>query len=189
MDKKQTLEDIFKDDVFGILNEPDPKYSNVKSEDERLIESFREINAFFEKNNREPEKTSITERKLLFRLNALRQDVKKIEVLKAYDIFNLLILKEEVTSVTDILNDDDLGLLDTEETLSIFKLKNVPTADERAEADFIAQRKPLKDAEFLPYEKKFKKVHDELRSSQRRLFAYENAEKNLRPRSFYVLNG
>src|SRR5680860_869246 len=152
MDKKQTLEDIFKDDVFGILNEPDPKYSYVKSEDERLIESFREITAFFEKNNREPEKTSITERKFLFRLNTLRQDVKKIEVLKAYDIFNLLILKEEVTSVTDILNDDDLGLLDTEETLSIFKLKNVPTADERAEADFTARRKPMKENDFLKYE-------------------------------------
>ena len=59
MSKKKTLEDIFNDDEFGILDSK-PKNSNVKTEDERLIESFQEINAFFEKNNREPEATNFT---------------------------------------------------------------------------------------------------------------------------------
>ena len=187
MDKKKTLKDIFNDDEFGILNEPDPKYCNVKSEDERLIESFQEINSFFEKNNREPGKTSITEQKLLFRLNALRQDQKKIEVLQVYDIYNLLKQREEVKSVADILNDDDLGILDTEETLSIFKLKNVPNSMEREEADFVARRKPMKDKEFMSYDSMFKKVHQELKKGRRKIVAFK--EYNLQEGVYYVMDG
>jgi hypothetical protein len=44
--KKKTLQDIFDDDELGILNSS-PKQTNVKTEDERLIESFEEINTFF----------------------------------------------------------------------------------------------------------------------------------------------
>ena len=109
MSKKKSLEDIFNDDEFGILDSK-PKSSNIKSEDERLIESFQEINSFFEKNNREPEGNNVSEFKLLSRLKALRNDANKIEILKPHDRYNLLNTKEEVKSVTDILNDDDLGL-------------------------------------------------------------------------------
>ena len=42
--KKITLDDIFNDDEFGLL-ESKAKVSNIKSEDERLIDSFQEINA------------------------------------------------------------------------------------------------------------------------------------------------
>ena len=111
MDKKTRLEDIFNDDEFGILDSK-PKISNVKSEDERLIESFQEINTFFEKHNREPESTNVTEFKLLSRLKALRTDAKKIEILKQFDTYNLLESYKEVSSVNDILNDDDFGILD-----------------------------------------------------------------------------
>ncbi|HEA29466.1 MAG TPA: GIY-YIG nuclease family protein [Leeuwenhoekiella sp.] len=188
MDKKKTLDDIFNDDEFGILDSK-PTKSSVKSEDERLIESFQEINDFFIKNNRKPEATNVTEFKLLSRLKALGNDPKKIDVLKTYDTYNLLGANKEVKSVSDILQDDDLGILDTDETLSIFKLEHVPSSAERAESDFVAQRKAMKDKEFLPYESMFKKIHKELREGDRQLFAYENADKNLKAGSFYVLNG
>lgn len=188
MSKKKTLEDIFNDDEFGILDSK-PKNSNVKSEDERLIESFQEINAFFEKNDREPEATNVSEFKLLSRLKALRNDAKKIEVLKPYDTHNLLNTKEEVKSVADILKDDDLGILDTEETLSIFELKNVPSSTERGETDFVAQRTAMKDKEFLPYEAMFKEIHKELRQGKRNLKSYAKAGSNLEAGSYYVLNG
>ena len=188
MSKKKTLEDIFNDDEFGILDSK-PKNSNVKSEDERLIESFQEINAFFEKNDREPEATNVSEFKLLSRLKALRNDTNKIEVLKPYDTHNLLNTKEEVKSVADILNDDDLGILDTEETLSIFKLKNVPSSTERGETDFVAQRTAMKDKEFLPYEAMFKEIHRKLRERKISLKRFRNAEKNLKKGNYYVLDG
>lgn len=188
MNKKKTLKDIFNDDEFGILDIK-PTNSNVKTEDERLIESFQEINAFFEKNNREPEATNVTEFKLLSRLKALRKDAKKVEILKPYDSHNLLKTKEVVKSVADILNDDDLGILDTEETLSIFKLKNVPSSVDRAETDFTARRKAMKDNDFEPYEAKFKRVHKELREGKRKLKEFKDVEKNLEEGKYYVLDG
>ena len=188
MSKKKTLEDIFNDDEFGILDSK-PKNSNVKTEDERLIESFQEINAFFEKNNREPEATNVTEFKLLSRLKALRKDAKKIEILKPYDSHNLLNTKEEVKSVEDILNDDDLGILDTDETLSIFKLKNVKSASERAETDFTARRKAMSNKDFAPYETQFKKVHKELREGNRKLKEFKDVEQNLLKGNYYILDG
>jgi hypothetical protein len=188
MSKKKTLEDIFNDDEFGILDSK-PINSNIKTEDERLIESFQEINSFFEKNNREPEAVNVTEFKLLSRLKALRKDAKKVEILRPYDSHNLLNTKEEVKSVADILNDDDLGILGTDETLSIFKLKNVPGYTERAESDFTARRKAMKDKDFLPYETQFKKVHIELREGKRRLKEFKDVEQNLNSGNYYVLDG
>lgn len=188
MSKKKTLEDIFNDDEFGILDSK-PKNSNIKSEDERLIESFQEINSFFEKNNREPEGTNVSEFKLLSRLKALRNDPNKIEILKPHDRYNLLNTKEDIKSVSDILKDDDLGILDTEETLSIFKLKNVPSSKERAETDFVARRKPMKSKEFEPYETLFKQVHKDIRERKRSIKRFYSSEKNLKKGAFYVLDG
>jgi len=188
MDKKKTLDDIFNDDEFGILDSK-PTHSNHKTEDDRLIESFNEINFFFEKNNREPESTSVTEFKLLSRLKALRNDPKKTEILKDYDTYNLLNTKEEVKSVTDILNDDDLGILETEDSSSIFNLKNIPSSDERAEADFVARRKPMKEKEFAHYEKKFKDVHNDLKQGRRSIKAFTSSEKNLIKGGYYILDG
>jgi hypothetical protein len=188
MSKKKTLKDIFNDDEFGILDSK-PKNSNVKTEDERLIESFQDINAFFVKNNREPEATNVTEFKLLSRLKALRKDANKVEILKPYDSHNLLNTKEEVKSVEDILNDDVLGILDTDETLSIFKLKNVKSASERAETDFTARRKAMNNKDFAPYETQFKRVHKELREGKRKLKEFKDVEKNLEEGKYYVLDG
>ena len=188
MSKKKTLDDIFNDDEFGILDSKS-KNSNVKSENERLIESFQEINIFFEKHNREPESTNVSEFKLLSRLKALRNDEGKIEILKPYDSHNLLKTKEEVKSVADILDDDDLGILDTKETLSIFKLKNIPSSTQRSETDFVSQRKAMKDKEFLPYESMFKEVHRKLREREISLKRFRNPEKNLKKGNYYVLDG
>jgi len=190
MCKKKTLEDIFNDDEFGILDSK-PKNSNVKSEDERLIESFQEINVFFEKNDREPKSNvmPISEHKLGTRLVQLKKDAKKIEILKSYDSHNLLNTKVDVKSVEDILNDDDLGILDTEETASIFKLKNVPSSTERSSTDFVAQRKAMSNKEFKDYELMFKKVHQELREGKRSLTQFTGSERNLKKGAYYVLDG
>lgn len=185
MVKKKTLEDIFNDDEFGILDS-NPKNANVKSEDERLIESFMEINAFFEKNNREPEATNVTEFKLLSRLKAIRQDPKKVEILKVHDAHNLLHTKEEVKSVSDILKDDDFGILDTEETLSIFELKNIANINKQL-SDYVGRRKAMKDKDFESYEKTFKIVHQEIKKGTRKIIPYDVSD--LKEGAFYVLDG
>ncbi|MBC5837563.1 GIY-YIG nuclease family protein [Flavobacterium muglaense] len=189
--KKITLDDIFNDDEFGLL-ESKAKVSNIKSEEERLIDSFQEINAFYQKNNREPKADVfvVSERSLGVVLKELRKNNKKIEILKPYDTYDLLgNVIVEINSIDDILNDDEFGLLDTDDTLEIFKLKNVPSSKDREETDFVARRKPIKEKEFASYETAFKKVHQELREGKRKLNEFKDVEQNLEQGKYYLLDG
>ena len=63
-DKKLTLDDIFNDDSFGILDTK-TKPAQSKTEEERLIDEFEEINVFFDKNHREPSQGSMSEYALM----------------------------------------------------------------------------------------------------------------------------
>lgn len=184
-DKKLSLEDIFNDDEMGLL-ESKAKQSNVKTENQRLIDSFEEINQFYEREGEEPGNKTITEYKLASRLKSLRDDPAKIEVLKEQDRFNLLKAEKKIESVEDILKDDS-GLLDTDESLSIFKLRNIPSSHNRSETDFVAQRKPMNKKEFQKYEADFKRIHKELREGKRSLISFKY--EALKPREFYVSDG
>ncbi|MBS1752354.1 MAG: GIY-YIG nuclease family protein [Bacteroidetes bacterium] len=187
--KKISLDDIFNDDDFGLLDSK-AKVSNIKSEDDRLIDSFEEINTFFDKNGREPNASSMSEYGLLAKLKNFRQDEQKKKTVKPFDRHNLLgEVDMEKSSVDDILNDDDFGLLDTDKDLSIFKYKHIPKEDERAEADFVAQRKPIKEKEFKPYEEMFQKVHQEIKEGKRKILPFKNIEKNLHVGNFYLIDG
>lgn len=189
MSKKLTIDDIFDDDDFGLLDSKS-KSSSVKSADDRLIDSFEEINTFVDKNNREPNASSMSEYGLLARLKTFRQDDAKKRVLKPFDRHNLLGHVEfESLSLDDVLGGDDFGLLDSDSDLSIFRLKNVPKQDDRAEADFVAQRKPMKEKEFEPYEAMFQKVHREIKEGKRKILPLRNVEKNLLVNKFYILDG
>lgn len=187
--KKISLDDIFKDDDFGLL-ESTAKTSNVKTADQRLIDSFEAVNAFIDKNGREPNKSSMSEYSLLAQLKSIRENEQQKIALKPYDRHNLL---GEVTmpkaSIDDILNDDDFGLLETDSDLSIFKYKHISKEDERAEADFVAQRRPLKELEFKPYEAMFQKVHQEIKEGKRKILPFRNIEKNLHVGDFYLIDG
>jgi hypothetical protein len=187
--KKISLDDIFNDDVFGLLDAA-AKTSSVKSEDDRLIDSFEEINTFVDKHSREPNTASMSEYGLLARLKSIRQNEGQKIILKQFDRHNLLgEVEMPKSSIDDILNDDEFGLLDTDSDLSIFKYKHIPNEDERAEADFVAQRKPLKEEEFKPYEAMFQKVHQEIKEGKRKILPFRNIEKNLHVGDFYLMDG
>ena len=187
--KKISLDDVFNDDDFGLLDAK-AKTSNVKSEEDRLIDSFEEINTFYDKNGREPNASSMSEYGLLAKLKNFRQDEGKKKIAKPFDKHNLLgEVDMEKPTIDDILNDDDFGLLDTEKDLSIFQYKNIPKPDERAESDFVAQRKPLKEKDFKPYELMFQKVHQEIKEGKRKIRPFYNIEKNLQIRKFYIVDG
>lgn len=187
--KKVSLDDIFNDDEFGMLDSK-AKASNVKSEDDRLIDSFEEINAFYAKNSREPNASSMSEYGLLAKLKNFRQDEQKKKIVKPFDRYNLLgDVEVEKPTINDVLNDADFGLLDTDKDLSIFKYKHIPKPDERAEADFVAQRKPMKEKDFKSYEVMFQKVHQEINDGKRKLKPFYNIEKNLKIGNFYLIDG
>ena len=186
---KTSLDDIFNDDEFGLLDAV-VKTSNVKTADQRLIDSFEEINAFVDNNNREPNTSSMSEYGLFARLKSIRENESHKISLKPFDRHNLLgEVQIPKTSIDDVLNDEDFGLLDTDSDLSIFKYKHISSEDERAQADFVASRKPLKESEFQTYEVMFQKVHQEIKEGKRKILLFRNIEKNLIVGNFYLIDG
>jgi hypothetical protein len=176
---KYNIEEILNDDPLGLLEDVKPK-NPVLNEDDRLANSFEEINAFVDKHKKEPQKSNdIKERKLYARLKSIRDDIKKVEVLKPYDRHNLL--NKEFENIEEIVENDPFGLLDYKE--DIFTLKHIPKR--REESDFVARRKVCK--EFEKYEPLFKKCHQELKEGKRRLVKFN--EKYLDDGTFFILKG
>lgn len=190
MSNKITIDDIFADDEFGLLNSSS-KVTRQKSADDRLVDSFEEINQFIDKTGREPSTSSMSEYSLFARLKTFRQDDSMKRTLKEFDRHNLLgDIEIEELSIDNILNDEeDYGLLDTDKELSIFRLKNVPKDTNRAETDFVAQRKPMNKSDFLKYEVMFHQVHKELKEGKRQIKPFYNIEKNLQVGGFYIADG
>ncbi|MCX2585236.1 GIY-YIG nuclease family protein [Pedobacter sp. MR22-3] len=188
--KKLTIEDIFDDDDFGLLDSK-LKTSAVKTDEERLIDSFGEINAFFDKNQREPNKSSMSEYGLLAKLKNFRENEAQKKILKPFDRYNLLgYVEMERQTIEDIFNEEDeLGLLDSDKDLDIFKFTHTPKPEDRADADFVAQRKPIKEKEFEKYEAMFQKVHKEIKEGRRKILPFTNIEKNLHVGDFYLMDG
>lgn len=185
----KTLDDIFDDDDFGLLN-PKEKASNIKSDEDRLIDSFEEINSFFKKNGQEPSRANMSEYNLYARLKTFRADESKKRILKPFDRFDLLgYVEMEKKTLEEVLAEDDLGLLTPEGDLSIFEFKHTPKLDKRAQTDFVAQRTSMSDTGFSKYEEMFQKVHKELKSGERKLLSAENVDKNLQTGHFYLLDG
>ena len=186
-DKDKILDEIFSNDPLGLLNVK-PKTSNVKTADERLSASFEEINDFISKNEREPapNPSNITEYQLYSRLKNLREDENKMLALEPQDKYGLLnVEKKEINSIDDIFNDDLLGIFDDGEAQSLFEFKHTPREIARAEADFVARRKPCKN--FKDYEELFKSVQADLSSGKRKLVKFH--ESQLNQGNFFVHNG
>ncbi|MDC0857442.1 GIY-YIG nuclease family protein [Rickettsiales bacterium] len=181
---KEDLLKLIADDNLGLLKVK-PKQNSL-DENQRLINSFLEINEFIRKNNREPSANGdIFEHKLYSRLNSLASDKDKISILVDYDEFGLLKEKEEKApkSIKDLLKDDDLGILISEEE-DIFINKHVPKITSMP--DYVAKRKPCKD--FDKFEEKFKNCQNDL-ASQKRILKKFQKEQQIEEGSFFVLKG
>lgn len=187
-DKKLTLDDIFNDDTFGILDTK-AKATQVKTDEDRLIDEFEEINVFFDKNHREPSQGSMSEYALMARLKKVRNDEVIKKTLKPFDRHNLLgHVDIDSPTLEDVFNDDS-GILDTSDDLSIFKYRHIPKEEDRAKTDFMAKRKPLGDREFAPYEKMFHKVHQEIKDGKRKIIEFKNVDDELEAGRFYFIDG
>lgn len=179
----ETLRQMIADDDLGLLKLP------VKAEplsaDERLITGFAEITQFVRTHDREPAEaaTDVAEIKLFHRLEALRADAAKRDLLASYDELELLREPEPPTSLEDAIASDPLGLLDPRGE-DIFTLRNVPKPS--AQPEQVAQRKRSDD--FDRFEPLFRQCQAELRSGSRKLVAFRN-EQEIKVDTFYVLRG
>lgn len=180
LDFEGELKKILDKDPLGILN---LRVSQSITLDQRLKDSFEEINKFISINKREPsESTDISERKLFSRLKEIRKDFDKASILKDLDKHNLLVNVKENKTVDDILNNDVLGLLD-EDPENIFNLKNIPK--NKSKTDFVARRKTCKN--FKDYESNFKQIQKEINNGKRKLIKFK--EHQLKESRYYVLDG
>lgn len=186
MDKDKTLDEIFNSDPLGLLNVK-PKSSPARNADERLLASFQEINNFFEKQGKEPEPNSsnISEYTLYSRLKSLRENDEKKLLLEPEDKYGLLkTVKKELNTIDDIFSDDSLDILE-DDSEGLFEFKHTPRDYERAQADFVARRKPCKD--FDLFETTLKEVQKDLANGKRTLIPFSLG--NLQEGEFYVHNG
>jgi hypothetical protein len=185
MDKDKILDEIFSNDPFGLLNVK-PSSAPARTADERLVASFQALNDFYEANKREPQLGGgVQEHMLYSRLKSIREDSIKSESLKPYDTHGLLnYVKKEFNSLDDILNDDSLDLLKSEDE-GLFEFKHVKSFKDREATDFVARRKPCKD--FNKYEAQLKEVQADLKSGKRTIVEFK--QQNLRQGAYYVHNG
>ena len=183
MDKDDLLK-LINDDDLGLLNVK-PKQSAIVTADERLIASFTQINQFVADNGREPESgKGIQEHQLYARLNGIRESAEKMEALASLDGHGLLnVQRTEISSIEDIFDDDDLGILGNEAE-SIFTLKHI--SKETTMPDYVASRKPCKDFEI--FEAKFTQCQADLTAGKRKLWPFKN-EQQIQKGYFFVLKG
>lgn len=176
---KFSLDDILDNDPLGLLGEVKAK-NPIVTADDRLIASFKEINTFYDKYEREPKKSDdMNERKLYSRLMGFREDDTKSVSLRNYDRFNLL---KKVSSIEDILNDDVLGVFEEEE--EIFTLKHISKVTTMP--SYVASRKSCKD--FENFEFLFTKCQADLKTGRRKLIKYQN-EWQIKKGYFFILKG
>ncbi|KXK68467.1 GIY-YIG nuclease family protein [Pseudomonas putida] len=185
--EKDSLLKILEDDDLGLLNIK-PKRAAI-TVDERLLQSFQQINDFYRQHCKEPASNpaDILEFQLFNRLKGLRSSKEKCEALQEADEFHLLNYVESakaITSVEDIFKDDSFGLLE-DEAASIFDLKHVP-ASPMEMPEKIAQRKRCKD--FEQFEPLFKQCYAELATSMRETRPF-TGEQQIKPGHFFILNG
>jgi hypothetical protein len=188
----EELDKLIAADDLG-LTKPKPKRTPQTTEEERLLEGFREIVRFVENTGAAPVElgAGMNERLLFTRLNAIRQSHTLHERLLPYDEYGLL--KSEVpipakvppATIDDILNDTFLDSLETEAP-DIFTIKNIPLTKEIDGPDYVAQRKPCKD--FHVFEEQFQSCQQELKAEKRRLLPFAN-EQQIEVGKFYVLRG
>ncbi|MBT7556936.1 GIY-YIG nuclease family protein [Candidatus Woesearchaeota archaeon] len=183
MNKKDLL-DLIEDDDLGLLDIE--KKAVSATPDDRLLESFIEINDFYKLKKLEPKSGGdIHEHKLASRLKHIRENKEQRDFLIKHDVHNLLkIENKELETVSDIFEDDDLDMLSIEDD-SIFNIKNVPNNHYRKSAEFIARRKSCKD--FDDFESLFIQCQEDIKSGKNKLKIFEHGD--IKQGAFFVLDG
>lgn len=184
MDRKDLL-DLINDDDLGLLD-IEKKLASA-TPDDRLIESFMEINEFFALRNIEPKSGGdIYEHKLASRLKHIRENSEQKDFLSKYDTYNLLKVENKTCdTISDIFTDDDLDLLSIGDS-SILNIKNIPKRKIANYADFIARRKSCPD--FEKFQQVFVEMRNLLQSKKKVIVPFENRDQ-IKIGTFFALGG
>ncbi|MBQ7403133.1 MAG: GIY-YIG nuclease family protein [Lentisphaeria bacterium] len=187
MDIEAELSRIFAEDDLGLLDVK-PKKSCIKTADQRLVDSFEQINDFVVEYGWEPKQTgSVIEKNLAYRLHGIRNSPEKVAALVEYDRFGLLgeVPEREYETLEDIFSDnDDMGLLDEPgDAEGIFTLKHIKAV---SLPDYISRRKTCKN--FERYKEKFRACQQELTAGLRQILPFKNGNR-IDAGQFFILGG
>lgn len=180
---KDPLDAIFEDDPFGLLDVQRTERAE-RTQIDRLVESFEEINAFYAKFGREPN-DSEAEFHLRARLDGIRESPEKVAILAPHDRHGLLKADREAppNSIDELFESDPFCLLD-QEADDIFDLKNIPTPVSRPE--YVAKRRPCRD--FDRYKPLFEQCQADLNSGKRYTMSFSR-EGGIEVGDFFILRG
>lgn len=179
--KREKFEEILKSDKFGLLSRPQKK--SVQKERTTLEQDFEPILTFYNKTGRLPSKTgSLLEKKLAFRLEALRKNPEASIKLQQIDSPGLLINhKDEVLGI-----EDPSSLLTSNEDIeSITTLRHV-TSTGRLDPDYIARRTQCSEFD-SKYHSLFDAVSEEISDGKRHITPFK--PNDLEAGRFFILQG
>jgi predicted DNA-binding antitoxin AbrB/MazE fold protein len=180
---EEQLRALLEDDDIGLLDVK-RQQSPATNEQERLLDSFDEIQNFVDQNMRTPNKqcAEMNERRLAVRLAKFRLKESEKELLKPFDRHELL-AEIEVTSIDDILTDDIAGILG-DDIDDIFDTSALPQL--RNDTEYVARKKTCPD--FDSFELLFKQCQLDLKEGKRKLLPFTNTG-SVKQGDYYALNG
>jgi hypothetical protein len=180
---KPTLDEIMADDeLLGVKSVG----AVPSTEEQRILDSFEEINRFIDRFNRKPgdtEKPPVSERGLQMRMNGLLNDAKSHDLLLPHDRHGL-VPKEAPAApqcLDDILEDDELLATPHD---GIFDLVHVRPATARP--DMVSERQVCRD--FEKFKPLFEQCVRELDAGDRKAIRFAN-EQEIWAGEFFILNG
>ena len=191
-----SLDDIFNHDDLGLLADVKP-IAPKADENAMVLQTFKEVESFFRRHGRLPNNDGNLDEKILDRKwQALLNNKQHCETLRQYDTLNLLrpsektecCKAENVVTLEDIFNNDDLNLLDVGNT-DIFRMEHIPQRAANGspyEDENNAVRKPCTD--FWRFEAWFKQIHHMLKHSEAH-FERLKTETFLQPGDVFLLHG
>jgi hypothetical protein len=180
---KPTLDDILTDS--DPLLDVKPTARTASTEQQRILDTFAEVNQFIDRHKRKPgdtEKPSVSERGLRMKLNGLLNDPASRDLLLPYDRNTLLPAEavKQPQTLDEIFEDE---LLATPQD-HIFDLVHVkPPA---AKPDEIAERQVC--ADFDKFKPLFEQCVREMSEGKRKAIPFAN-EQEIGAGEFFILNG
>lgn len=194
MNQYHSYNEVVNSSLFKkIIEESEPrKHKSIELDPDVLL--IKEINDFYEENNREPEKTMdptrLKERRLFSNLKGLRENIERRSKLDDYDKFNLLKPKKlegKIDSISDIISKGSNDLLkgNLEGFSSLFDTSRYKTI-EKEQPEYRATHKKLKN--FAEYEPLFKMVHKDIAEGRRKIILFAK-EQQVEIGDFFVLRG
>jgi len=168
-----------------LLGEVKPTAATVSTEEQRILQSFEEINLFIDRYQHQPgdaTKLSVSEHGLQIKLNGLLNDTTTHALLHRYDRHGLLPSAEsKPLSFDDILDDDDLLVAPSDHIFN-----RVHTRSAIAKTDKVSGRQTCKD--FETFKPLFDQCAMALKTGQREAISFAK-EQEITAGDFFILKG